>query len=500
MKPIASVQKTFSMDRRKFLTTIGLGASALTLSSFDGMTAETSSNSKRMNILWITADDLDSSMMGWMGGKHNLTPNIDEFSRTSYSFRHLHGAAPICQPSREAMMTGRLPHHSGALGFDPVNPEVPTSVEILSKAGYFCAAMNKLGHMAPPKKFAWDWTDNVHTKAHGGEDSNVMGWRRNPPNCYEDTKTAIGIAKNAGKPFFINYNLSDPHRPFCGTSEDAADGSLQITPAVSVKDVEIPGALEDLPEIRKELVQYSTSVLRCDQCFGEVIRALKESGEMDHTIILFVADHGMPFPWAKTTLYQHGTHTPMLIRYPGLIEPHMDESHMVSNMDILPTVLELAGIQTPAMPEMDGLSLLPILQGKIDSSRDHVFTYVHSTSAGHAFPSRCVRTKDYAFIWNSWSDGKIAFKNESTNSLSYESMSNAAKTNSSIASRVSHFLHRTPFEFYSLKEDPSERKNEFGNPEFETHIHQFTEMLRKQMKDTRDPFLSKFESSLTVHA
>src|SRR5438477_3178069 len=95
------------------------------------------------NLLVITADDMNADSPGWMGNTLGATPNLDAFAAGCHRFVNHHVSAPICQPSRSALMTGRVPHRNGALGFNPIHTDVPTLVEVLAKAGYFAAAVNK---------------------------------------------------------------------------------------------------------------------------------------------------------------------------------------------------------------------------------------------------------------------------------------------------------------------------------------------------------------------
>src|SRR5439155_12828465 len=111
---------------------------------------------KPVNLLLITADDLNGDSMGWMGSKLGATPMIDAFAASCCRFEQCHVSAPICQPSRSALMTGRVPHRNGALGFNPIRLDVPTMTEVMSSNGYFTAAINKTGHMMPRSKFDWD--------------------------------------------------------------------------------------------------------------------------------------------------------------------------------------------------------------------------------------------------------------------------------------------------------------------------------------------------------
>src|SRR5204862_6011583 len=146
--------------------------------------------------LIITADDLNCDSCGWMGSKLGATPNLDAFAKTACGFAHAHSSAPICQPSREAIMTGRVPHRSGGFGFDPVNSDCPTLWESMHAAGYFTAGIHKLMHMAPAAKFNWDYRADAGKK-EGEEHGRI------PPQYHTEVSEAIDRAKKAGQPFFI---------------------------------------------------------------------------------------------------------------------------------------------------------------------------------------------------------------------------------------------------------------------------------------------------------
>ena len=119
----------------------------------------------RLNLLYITADDMNADSPGWMGGRMGATPELDQLAATSHRFLNNHVTAPICQPSREAMFTKWGPHRSGALGFNPVQPGTPTLVTALQAAGYYAAAINKTPHMKPDAEFPWNdknaWPDGT---------------------------------------------------------------------------------------------------------------------------------------------------------------------------------------------------------------------------------------------------------------------------------------------------------------------------------------------------
>ncbi|MCA9056767.1 MAG: sulfatase-like hydrolase/transferase, partial [Planctomycetaceae bacterium] len=160
-------------------------------------------------------------------------------------------------------------------------------------------------------------------------------------------------------------NISDPHKPFYAEGrrgETIPDDNVP-THVFQPGDVPIPGFLFDDPVVRKELAHYYSSVRRADDCVGEILKALDKSGHREDTIILFLSDHGMPLPFAKTQLSHHSTHTPLVVVWPGVTQPGaVDKTHMVSAVDLLPTLLEMLGIEHPG--KMDGRSFAPLLRGE----------------------------------------------------------------------------------------------------------------------------------------
>jgi N-sulfoglucosamine sulfohydrolase len=468
--------------RREFL---GMTAGAAAAAMLPGVSlAQSKPSDKPLNLLIITADDLNCDSCGWMGSKVGATPNLDAFAKTARGFAHAHSSAPICQPSREAIMTGRVPHRSGGLGFNPVNADCPTLWEVMHSAGYFTAGFNKLMHMAPANKFAWDF------RSDGGK-RNADDQGRTPAAYFKNTTEAIQMSRAKNQPFFINANITDPHRPFYGSPGDLAMNSAKLKKEFAADEIVIPGFLDDIPDLRKEVTQYFNSVRRFDESFGQVMKALEDAGEAERTVVAFMSDHGMSFPFAKTTIYKCGTWTPLVMRVPGVTSPAVDAEHMVSNTDVMPTLLDVLKIKPPE--GMDGRSLSPILSGGADANREHVFTHMNTQVGGLAFPSRCVRTKNASYIFNAWSDGKKSFKNESMGGLTFNAMREAAKNDSAIASRVEWFLHRRPEEFYDLEADPHERASKFDDAARRDEIARLKDLLAKQMKATNDPLLGEFE-------
>ncbi len=471
------------MNRRKFIKQSGavFAASALkgTITAQAGRRAETP-----MNLLFITADDMNWSLPGFMGGKNNLTPHLDELAQRSHRFVNNRTVAAICQPSREAMMTGLVPHHSGALGFNPINAGIPTLTTILQAHGYFAAGIHKLRHMQPESCFPWDF------HIHGND--------RNPLVYEKSVKEAIALARSAKKPFFINCNINDPHRPFYGSPEASLldhneEGPYRLARELGAEDVEVPSFLENLPPIQKEFAQYCNSTRRLDISIGRVLAVLKESPEVNNTLVIFNGDHGMPFPFAKATCYDNGTRTPALISWPGMNKPRIFED-LTCNIDILPTLLDILGV--PAPEHIDGRSWMPIFEGLSHNRRDYVVTNINSVFGGEQFPVRAIQNMKYSLIASFWSDGRLQFRVESMEGLTYKAMVEAARTDPRVAARVRQYIYGIPLAFYDLERDPDQRVNAIDLPEYKERVIEMKQRLLEDMEATNDPQLGNYKRLL----
>ena len=256
----------------------------------------------------------------------------------------------------------------------------------------------------------------------------------------------------------------------------------------------MPGFLPDLPEVRKELAQYYSSVHRCDQSMGAVLKSLEEAGLADNTLVIFMSDNGMAFPFAKANCYLNSTKTPFIARWPKHIKGgKRNNTDMISGVDFAATILEACGLEDKL--ETDGRSYLGLLEGKEDPERENfVYTQFNLTSAFNAFPMRCLQTKKYGYILNTWSDGETLFKNEAQSGLTWKAMVRAAESDSSIADRCDFFQHRVPEEFYDFEKDPDALHNLIDDPEYADLVNEFRTKLNEQMDKFRDPLLEKYHT------
>lgn len=471
------------ISRRSFLAATSAGCLGIGL----GM-RNAGAQASPLNFLLITVDDMNYNSAGFLGCPvEGITPNIDRLAGESLSFKHAHVTAAICQPSRQSLMTGRYPHNNGALGFNPIDTGVPTLQEQLRAAGYRNGILGKVHHLAPMEKFCWDTVVEPDALGHG----------RVPDRYYEETRDYIGRSKAAGKPFFLMANSQDPHRPFAGSETEVKKWQKHypVSRTFSPDEIRVPDFLPDLPEIRKELAQYYTSVHRCDETAGAVLRALEESGLEENTLVMFLSDNGMSFPFAKTNCYLNSTCTPWLVRWPGITQAGIkDEVHFINGVDYMTTILEAAGIEMPAGG--DGHSFLPLLKGASQTDRAETFTVMNTTSAERTFPMRCIQDRRFGYIFNAWSDGETEFRNESMSGLTMDAMRKAGGSDPGIQRRVELYLKRTPEELFDLERDPDALENLASAPEHAELLQAMRGRLLAAMERTRDPLMADFEAKV----
>ena len=460
----------------------------------------------KLNILFITLDDMNRDSVGIYGSKvKGTTPNIDKLAGEGLRFEHGHVSIAICMPTRAVWMTGRYPHNSGALGFTKIKPDVPTLPETLRKNGFMTGILGKTEHVVPSRQKAFGYRRD-RSEMDNGRSQELYG---------KFTAEFLGQVKKANKPFFLMVNAHDPHRPFdnrkpadqrneAGETSEPSSGNKKKKgrrvdyPAPSriyqPDEIVIPGFLPDLPPIREEIAQYYSSVSRADDVVGRVLLELEKAGFAENTLVMLKSDHGIPVPFAKTNVWRHSTLTPWIVRWPGTIMPGIHETdHLVAGVDFAPTILDVLGVEP--MKGMDGHSFLPVLKGKKQRGREFVYTHINTIASGRSYAMRSFQGKRYGLIWNGWHDGETTFKNESMSGLTWKAMAKAAEDDPALAKRVKHYLYRTPFEFYDYEKDPDALKNLIDDEEHAKLVERYGKELNKIMKKTGDPETAPYQKA-----
>ncbi len=445
-----------------------------------------------LNVLLITADDLNYNSVGVYGCPiPDITPHIDQLASEGLRFTNAYVNIAICQPSRQSIMTGRYPHRNGAPGFEPIDQDVPTLPQELHKVGYLNAIIGKEEHYKPVDKFYWDYVIREEDVADG------LGIGRDSAKYYQYTAEFLARAKARNKPFFLNANTHDPHRPFAGSEQEMrqwGDDLPSVTRTISPEEVPVPDFLPDLPEVRKEMAEYYTSVYRCDQVVGAILQALEDSGFADNTLVVFISDNGLSLPFGKGNCYLNSNKTPWIMRWPGQLTPaSLDTTHFISGIDFMPTMLH--ALHLSKVPDMDGYSFLPVLQGRKQERRDKVFTQLHKLFSGREYPMRSVQQGRFGYIVNFWVDDEFTFTGDGLSGRTFRAMSEAADTLEQISERVDLLRYRVKEELYDFEEDPDALTNLIDDPSMAEEKQHLKQLLHQEMKRSKDPLQEEFAKS-----
>ncbi|TDU64097.1 N-sulfoglucosamine sulfohydrolase [Prosthecobacter fusiformis] len=443
------------------------------------------------HLLIITTDDMSCDSVGAFGSKlAGITPHMDALAARGMRFAQAHVVVGNCMPSRNVMWSGRYPHHNGIEGFRSLPKEAvkyPVLGDLMKAGGWFTGIRGKVDHSTPYAPFPWDIV--LDTDAAGGKVH-----PKDAPSYGATLKQGMAAAKQAGKPFCLMLNVSDPHKPFYAEGKGGKTVPDEHVPSrvYTPEEVPVPGFLHDDPVIRKELAHYYSSVRRADDAVGAILTALKESGEEERTVILFLSDHGMPLPFAKTQLYHHSSRTPLMVVWPGVTKPgSVDEAHLISTVDLLPTLLEITG--QPLPEGLDGRSFAPLLKGETQTGRDIVYKSYHENSGGQITPMRAVQTKDFLYLFNPWSNGTRVMGGATVGTATASQMRVLARTDETVAARMELFDHRRPEEAYDVRYDADALTNLIDLPAHAAQVTALEKAMEEIMIRTGDPLLEVFQ-------
>jgi len=452
----------------------------------------------RPNFLLLVGDDLGVDDVGCYGHAAATTPRIDAFARDALRFTRAFTPTAICQPSRAALHTGLHGTTSGADGFTPLKPGVqPLSVAL--KAGGYRTALHGKTHLDPIEQFAFDELVPATELSDG----------RDPAAFAARARAFLRGCKEAKVASFLAVNFVDPHHPWPLTADEArrllprweAGDRATVDPrhralgdVAGLHDpakVRLPALLPDHPSVRRELARYSDAVTRLDRGVGLVLDVLEEEGLADSTVVLFLSDNGIDFPFHKTTLWEGGIRQPLLVRWPGTTPRGATCDGLVSFVDVMPTLLELAGV---ASPPVEGRSFAAALRDPAAPLRDEVLLTHTRHRQEIALPSRGLRTARFKYLRNPWPAG-ATFETIGMENASWGACLEAAKGDAALAERVERLLHRPPVELYDLDADPLERSNLAGREEHAKTQAELDARLRAAMAAIKDPLLPELGAS-----
>jgi N-sulfoglucosamine sulfohydrolase len=418
---------------------------------------------KRPNIILMISHDLGTHI-GPYGRIPDATPTLNQFAREGVTLENHFVSSPGCSQSRSSLITGRHPHSNGQFGLShlgwTLNRDEQLLPGVLRDSGYH-TAMFGIWHLH-------DWTlggfndlsDDVSTV-----DSSPEGFAD-----VASSRAANWLKDYRGdQPFYLHVGFWEAHRPFCGQAGDPA-----VIDDLDLTNVSLPNYLPDNEPTRREFAHLRKSVESVDAGAAAILAALDESGHTEDTIVIFTADHGLPFPRAKGTLYDPGIQVAFTARYPGRIPQGIRRSQLTSNIDVMPTLLDMAGL--PIASRVQGTSFHTGLRDE-EAEYGSGTVFAEKTYHEHYDPIRALRTEQFKFIRNFAARPNLVMPSDIYNSPTRQSMTDDAAI----------WAHRPELELYDLKNDPDEIKNLAA--ENSVLSEQLSKTLRDWMEATDDPLL-----------
>ncbi|MEM9656897.1 MAG: sulfatase [Planctomycetota bacterium] len=416
------------------------------------------------------ADDLSAGDASIYGATDVTTPSIDALADDGMTFDLAFVASPACAPSRAALLTGLMPARNGAEENHTYPREGTLRLpQLLNQLGYQTAAFGKVAHARSAKDYGFHI---IKLK------SNIPDVRKNVAHFLErrvDTR-----------PLALFVGVSNPHVPWPSATTVAPDS------------ITLPPKLLDTPRTRVQRTSYLQEVIDLDDYLGE-LRELTARHLSDDALFVFSSDHGAQFPFGKWTLYDEGTRVPLIVSRPGKIRAGSRTDAMVSWIDVLPTLIDVAGGEAPK--SLDGRSFASVLHGNADSHRDRIFTTHSGDRKMNVYLSRSIRTDRYKLIWNPHPD--FAFTTHidlllrPTSGDYFKEWITLAETDEHAAKIVSGYHGRPRYELYDLVEDPHERNNLAGDERFEK-VQQKLDAELKAWIDLQGDELTVFHEPLML--
>jgi arylsulfatase A-like enzyme len=462
-----------------------MGASVCGLDALESFAEQLNGEATKPKIVCIVGEGLRWDELSSTGNKLIETPNLDRIGKEGCRFENSFVVNALCLPSRATMLTGMYSHTTGAVS--NIEGKIPERFalvsDMLQKAGYETAFLGKSHIEGALMDHNWDYYFGFVGQADYYRPKITEGVRGKygPAKIYEgeyvDTlltrKAVEWLKQERTKPFCIFLWFYAPHAPFYRPKDMVNDFNGVPIPKPKTFDEDLKGypgkpravadaddkigyseVFSDDPRSLEELVKdHYAGVQDNDRNMGAVWQELERQKITDDTAVLLSSDHGFFLGehhlYDKRLMYEPSIRVPMMLRYPKHVKPGTKREEMVLNLDMAPTLLELAGLPVPA--EMQGKSMLPLAEGKANVTwrKDWLYEYYEYPGFENVRPCRGVRTERYKLIH--------------------------------------FFIEPQEFELYDLQKDPDEMNNLYGKAGYEeltAHLKERLAALRAETNDT----------------
>lgn len=456
---------------------------------------------KHKNVLLFIADNYNRDA-GCYGNPIIKTPNIDRLAENGVLFTNAFATVASCSACRSVIFSGLFNHTNGQYGhahepydFD-THDWVKTMPEILNKEGYHTEIIGKF-HVKPVEGYPFN---------------EKISWDKDGVKLKKEVEKFL--SEESEKPFLLVITPFDPgswHVTHKGM-EKSYPGIKRIT--YSPDEVIVPPVLPDKPEVRKELALYYQSVSRMDQQLGIVLKALRESGRYDETLIIFTGDGGAAFPGMGYDLYDTAILQAMVISSPEMKKRGIINHAMISHVDILPTILDWAEIENPrkinsqdyntppqlvtlmGVPKHNGTytlpghSLLPILEEENPVDWDTIYASHTFHEINMYYPMRSIRTREFKYTRNF--AHRLIFP-VATDIERQETWQAIQENNDMGVRNLYSYRYRPPEELYNINKDPYETHNLADRPEYKDILKQLRNKIKEFQERTDDIWLLKWK-------
>ncbi len=452
----------------------------------------------RPNILFVLTED-QGAHLSFLDTPGLKTPHMDALARKGTYFRNAFVAYPVCSASKAALYTGLHGHTNGILNnthnyhkpaelvtqaernrklaqTNRVRDQYQTLTEILRANGYYQGVTHKL-HVLPNEKFPYDEFQ------HGSR---------------EEMVDFLRTATERAQPWFLMVNIANSHRPYPNSDKKP----IRVDP----DKVQLPKYLPDSPEVRKDWAEYLAGVEQADALTGQALKVLEESGQADNTFVIFMSDHGPTFQHGKMTLYDLGLRVPLIVAGPGIRAGSINEE-LVSELDLLPTLVEICDLQTAIDYPLHGQSIAGLLLSQLTPAKTSagpvrrlVFSEISNRGPlpNDGMQERCVFDGRWKLIYRE--NTQTAWRQVNADSRQFKiwgnrTYSETIRLKDQYPKQYQILAEMDPqnlggkvptLELYDLQSDPDEMHNLANQPAYQTQQLRLLNALRNWVAETND--------------
>lgn len=455
----------------------------------EGSTAGRAQESRRPNVVFILTDDQRWDHLGCEGHPFLKTPHLDRLAGEGARFANMFVTTSLCSPSRASFLSGLYAHTHGVVNnFTDYPADLPSFPRALQAAGYETAYVGKwhMGEQSDERRPGFDyWITHRGQGQYYDTEFNVNGHREVRKGYYTHRVTEMAVEwlrKGRERPFLLILGHKAPHTPFtpeekCRHIYDdipieypATAFALEGKPDWVKQRINtwhgiygpLYGFRKDFPDSSPESVRhfadfvrsYTATIKSVDDSVGRIYETLKESGQLDNTLILFAGDNGMFLGehgmTDKRTMHEPSIRVPLLARYPALIRPGTVVEQMVLNVDVAPSILDICS--APPLPRVHGRSFKPLLEGHTGYWRKSwLYEYNYEKQFPYTPNVRGVRTDEWKYVHYPHGDGGP---------------------------------DRHMAELYNLKQDPGETRNLIDDPACRGRMNELKAELVRLIRET----------------